>query len=143
MMPPALPFEFTVPGKPISHQTKDKKKLQAYKSQVREVAKASWNSSQLTGDDVRVVITHYYDVVPGYENNVPDSDNIVKPVRDALNGVIYVDDYQVTDFVSRRRNLRASFRVKGISLVLAKGFCSGEEFLHVLIESAPDLTDLS
>lgn len=137
-MPPVLPFEFIVTGKPVSHQTKDKKRLQTWKSQVRDVAIACWSAPQPTGEAVRVVITHYYDVIPGNEQGVPDSDNIVKPVRDALNGVIYVDDYQITDFVSRRRSLDGSFRVKGMSLVLAKGFCSGEEFLHIRIETAPD-----
>jgi crossover junction endodeoxyribonuclease RusA len=138
MMSPVLPFEFIVTGKPISHQTKDKKRLQAWKSEVRRVAEVCWGTSHPLGEPVRVVITHYYDVIPGYENNVPDSDNIVKPVRDALNGVVYVDDYQVTDFVSRRRSLNGSFRVKGMSPVLAKGFTTGEEFLHIRVEAAPD-----
>jgi Holliday junction resolvase RusA-like endonuclease len=142
-MSPVLPFEFIVTGKPISHQTKDKKRLQAWKGTVRAAAAACWPASQPTGDAVRVVITHYYDVEPGNETNVPDSDNIVKPVRDALNGVIYVDDYQVTDFVSRRRSLNSSFRIRGMSQVLAQGFCSGDEFLHLRIEAAPDPSDLS
>jgi crossover junction endodeoxyribonuclease RusA len=141
MMPPVLPFEFVVTGKPISHQTKDRKRLQTWKTTVRNAAEACWTTHP-TGEPVRVIITHYYDVEPGNETGVPDSDNIVKPVRDALNGVIYVDDYQITDFVSRRRSLNGSFRIKGMSLVLAKGFCSGEEFLHILIEAAPDPTEL-
>ncbi|MBD2022200.1 RusA family crossover junction endodeoxyribonuclease [Leptolyngbya sp. FACHB-36] len=136
-----LPFEFLVTGKPVSHQTKDKKRLQAWKTTVRNAAEAHWNSHP-TGENVRVVITHYYDTEPGNESGVPDSDNIVKPVRDALNGVIYADDYQITDFVSRRRNLNSSFRVKGMSSVLAKGFCSGDEFLHIRVDSAPDPTEL-
>jgi Golgi nucleoside diphosphatase len=53
-----------------------------------------------------------------------------------------VDDYQITDFVSRRRSLNGSFRIKGMSLVLAEGFCKGEEFLHVRIEVAPDPQEL-
>jgi crossover junction endodeoxyribonuclease RusA len=136
-----LPFEFIVVGKPISHQTKDKKRLQGWKTAVRHAAEASWKTTP-SGEHLRVVITHYYDVELGNEHDVPDSDNIVKPVRDALNGIIYVDDYQITDFVSRRRNLNSSFRVKGMSSVLAEGFCKGEEFLHVKIEYAPDPTDL-
>ncbi|MGQ9865007.1 MAG: RusA family crossover junction endodeoxyribonuclease, partial [Pseudanabaenaceae cyanobacterium] len=66
------------------------------------------------------------------------SDNIVKPVRDALNGVIYVDDYQISDFLSRRRNLNGTYRVRGLSAALAEGFQSNQEFLHILIEEAPD-----
>jgi Holliday junction resolvase RusA-like endonuclease len=140
-MPPVLPFEFIVTGKPVSHQTKDKKRLQGWKALVHDAAAACWNAPPL-GEHVRVVITHYYDAEPGNEHDVPDSDNIVKPVRDALNGLIYVDDYQVTDFVSRRRNLNGSFRVKGMSVILAEGFCSGKEFLHIRVEAAPDPTDL-
>ncbi|NJP09703.1 MAG: RusA family crossover junction endodeoxyribonuclease [Leptolyngbyaceae cyanobacterium RU_5_1] len=138
-----LPFELVVTGKPVSHQTKDRKRLQAWKTKVRSVAEAYWTLGKPTGDFLRVTITHYYDTEPGAEEGVPDSDNIVKPIRDALNGVIYVDDYQITDFVSRRRNLNSSFRVKGMSSVLAEGFCQGEEFLHIRVESAPDPADLS
>lgn len=137
-----LPFEFVILGKPVSHQTKDKKRLQAWRELVRTTAETYWKKPPL-GDHLRVIITHYYDAEPGREETVPDSDNIVKPVRDALNGLLYVDDYQITDFVSRRRSLNSSFRVKGMSPVLADGFCKGEEFLHVRIEIAPDPTDLN
>jgi len=142
MKSPVLPFEFVVTGKPVSHQSKDRDRLQDWKLKVRATAQTHWPVGKPIGDYLRVVITHYYDVRPGSEEGVPDSDNIVKPVRDALNGVIYVDDYQITDFVSRRRNLNSSFRVRGISPVLAEGFCQGEEFLHIRIESAPDPADL-
>lgn len=137
-----LPFEFVILGKPVSHQTKDKKRLHTWRTLVRDTAESCWKKPPL-GDHLRVIITHYYDTEPGREENVPDSDNIVKPVRDALNGLLYVDDYQITDFVSRRRSLNSSFRVKGMSPVLADGFCKGEEFLHVRIEIAPDPTDLN
>jgi Holliday junction resolvase RusA-like endonuclease len=137
-----LPFEFVVIGKPISYQTKDKKRLQAWKMLVQNTVKTLWQESP-SGDYLRVIITHYYDADPTNESGVPDSDNIVKPVRDALNGLIYVDDYQITDFVSRRRSLNGSFRVKGMSRVLADAFCKGEEFLHVKVEAAPDPEELN
>jgi Holliday junction resolvase RusA-like endonuclease len=137
-----LPFEFNIIGKPISHQTKDKQRLRDWKGKVRHAAETCWPSPGPVGSHVKVTITHYYDAQQG-EEGVPDSDNIVKPVRDALNGVIYVDDYQITDFVSRRRNLNGSFRIRGISSTLAAGFCGGAEFLHVKIEVAPDPEDLS
>jgi len=140
---PLLPFDFVVIGKPISKQTKDKKRLQDWRGTVRSTAEACWPATQPTGDSLRVTITHYYLMTQGEESGVPDTDNIVKPVLDALNGVIYVDDYQITDFVSRRRNLRGSFRVMGMSRALADGFCKGEEFLHILIEQAPDPEELN
>ncbi|NJL57297.1 RusA family crossover junction endodeoxyribonuclease [bacterium] len=132
-----LPFEFIVIGKPVSHQAKDRQRVRAWKETVRRVAETCWKPNPPLGDLLRVTITHYFDA-PLDEDNVPDSDNIVKPVRDALNGVIYVDDYQISDFVSRRRNLNSSFRVRGMSPVLAEGFCKGEEFLHIMVEQSPD-----
>jgi len=138
-----LPFEFVVIGKPVSHQNKVRKRVNDWKKQVRETAESNWNQTTPLGDNVQVIITHYYDADPGDESAVPDSDNIVKPIRDALNGLIYVDDYQITDFISRRRNLNGSFRIKGISPALAEGFSQGEEFLHIKIEAAPDPGDLS
>ncbi|MEB3213062.1 MAG: RusA family crossover junction endodeoxyribonuclease [Leptolyngbyaceae bacterium] len=138
-----VPFEFNVLGKPVSHQTKNKQRLSDWKKIVRAAAAAHWSNNPPLGIPVRVIITHYFDTPDGDESSVSDSDNIVKPVRDALNGLIYVDDYQITDFVSRRRNLNHSFRVKGMSTVLAEGFCQGEEFLHVKVEEAPDPSDVS
>jgi crossover junction endodeoxyribonuclease RusA len=137
-----LPFEFVVIGKPISHQAKERKRVQVWKEQVRQVAESFWKENPPLGEYIKVVITHYYDAPGGDESTVPDSDNIVKPIRDALNGLIYVDDYQITDFISRRRNLNGSFRIRGISPALAEGFCQGEEFLHIRIEAAPDPGDL-
>lgn len=139
-----LPFEFVVIGKPVSHQAKERKRVNVWKQQVRETALDNWKEETPIGDYIQVIITHYYDADPGGdESAVPDNDNIVKPIRDALNGLIYVDDYQITDFISRRRNLNGSFRIKGISPALAEGFSQGKEFLHIKVESAPDHRDLS
>ncbi|MEL6223782.1 MAG: RusA family crossover junction endodeoxyribonuclease [Cyanobacteria bacterium J06627_8] len=138
-----VPFEFNVLGKPVSHQTKNKQRLSDWKRTVRETAAIQWENRSPLGIAVQVIITHYFDSPDGDESSVSDSDNIVKPVRDALNGLIYVDDYQITDFISRRRNLNHSFRVKGMSTILAEGFCQGKEFLHVKVDRAPDPSDVS
>ncbi|MEL6604301.1 MAG: RusA family crossover junction endodeoxyribonuclease [Cyanobacteria bacterium J06614_10] len=132
-----LPFEFIVIGRPLPHGHYDKAALRRWKAFVREAAIASWPAKEPTGNLLKVTITHYYDLTL-IEGSLPDSDAVVKPVRDALNGIIYVDDYQISDFVNRRRNLNRSFRVKGISPVLAAGFCSGQEFLHLRIVERPD-----
>ncbi|MDB9528289.1 RusA family crossover junction endodeoxyribonuclease [Oscillatoria sp. CS-180] len=137
-----LPFEFILTGRPISNQTKDKSKLQVWIAAVRRAANQSWPNDNPVDDNVRIKLTHYFDTPSGKEENVPDSDNIVKPIRAALTGIVYEYDYQVTDVTSRRRNLNGSFRVKGISLTLAEGFIKGEEFVHVMIEVAPDPSDL-
>jgi Holliday junction resolvase RusA-like endonuclease len=106
-----LPFEFIVPGRPVSNQTKDKSRLKAWRQKVSQVAAQMWGSDLPTLSLVHIQLTHYFDVPNGKEDTVPDSDNIVKPIREALRGVVYEHDYQVTDVVSRRRNLNSSFKV--------------------------------
>jgi len=137
-----LPCEFTLSGRPVSNQTKDKQRLKAWQSKVRHAAAQAWDSDRPCDDFVRITLTYYFEAPSGKEDTVPDSDNIVKPVRAALAAVVYHQDHQVTDVVSRRRNLNGSFRVKGMSPTLAAAFIEGVEFVHVKIEVAPDPADL-
>lgn len=138
-----LPFEFILPGRPVSFQTKDKAKLHAWIALVQKVADQMWDSDRPYDNYVRLKLTYYFDAPSGKEDSVPDSDNIIKPVRSALAGIIFEHDYLASDVVSRRKNLNGSFRVRGISSILAEGFIQGVEFVHVRIEVAPDPADLS
>lgn len=110
---------------------------------VRKVASRTWERDRPHDDFVRIKLTYYFEAPRGKEDSVPDSDNIIKPVRAALTGIIYEHDYLVTDVISRRKNLNGSFRVKGMSPILAEGFIQGIEFVHVRIEDAPDPADLN
>ncbi len=138
-----LPFEFIVFGRPVSSQTRDKTRLRVWQAQVQQVAAKAWGDALPTEEAVHIQLTYYFDAPNGKEDMVPDSDNIVKPIREALRGVVYLHNHQVTDVVSRRRNLNSSFRIRGISPVLAAGFTRGSEFVHVKIEDAPDPSDLT
>lgn len=67
-----------------------------------------------------------------------DVDNIVKPIQDALIGLVYFDDRQVTDVLSSKRNLNGNFVIGRISDVLAEGLSRGNEILHISVERAPN-----
>lgn len=73
-----------------------------------------------------------------YEGSALDVDNIPKPILDALKGLVYLDDEQVTDVLCRKRDLNVDLRVLNPSPTLAEGFAEGGEFLHILVASAPD-----
>ena len=107
------------------------------------MAASLWGSDRLCEDSVRMKLTYYFEAPNGNEDTIPDSDNVVKPIREALVGVVYDYAYRVTDVISRRRNLNGSFRIKGMSPTLADAFIQGVEFVHVKIEVAPDPADLS
>ena len=133
------PFEFIVLGPPLSLQTKNRKRLQAWKKKARAAAAGRWKKRKrtkpLTGA-VTIEICYYFDRAS------PDVDNIIKPIQDALIGLVYVDDKQVVNASSRKRNINHAFRVRWMSAVLASGFVAGEDFLHVTVATWGDLKDI-
>ena len=64
--------------------------------------------------------------------------SLSQPISDALEGLVYLDDDQVSDIVCRKRNLNHHRRVENPSSGLADGFSQGNEFLHIVVEEAPD-----
>ena len=129
----ALPFEFVIDGPPVSQQARRRERIRQWSQEVRSVAGQYWLAGELpeTGS-IKVTITYFFD------SAAPDVDNIPKPMLDALNGLVYLDDEQVTDVLCRKRNLNNDLRVENPSSVLTEGLSRGNEFLHVLVEEAPD-----
>jgi len=77
-------------------------------------------------------VTYFYDAIS------IDVDNIVKPIQDAIIGLVYVDDEQVTDVLVRKRDLSGNLKVENMTPALAEGFARGSEFLHIVVVDAPD-----
>ena len=127
-----LPFEFTIKGPPISAQTRSRQRLSAWKQQVRSCAQAEVNPlADLVDTDVCVTITYYYD------GDSPDVDNIIKPIQDALIGVVFDDDRQVVETKGRKRSVNGSYQIRGVSAVLLTAFADGDDFVHVKVVDAP------
>ena len=128
-----LPFEFVIDGPPVSQQTRRRQRYHAWKEEVHAVAEQFWpEAAPPVADTVMLTITYFYD------ETAMDVDNIPKPISDALEGLVYVDDAQVNDVLCRRRDLSAGLRIINPSLVLAEGLSRGNEFLYIVVEPAPD-----
>jgi len=132
-----LPFEFIIIGTPVSQQTRKKLRLRKWKDNVRAGAVTRWPPGELPLNQPIKIFAVYY-----YEGVALDTDNMIKPIQDALKGLVYSDDCVVTDSQAAKRNLNGNFRVKGMSPVLAEGFCSGSEFIYVKILEAPSQEEL-
>ena len=134
-----LPFEFIVDGPPISHQTRNPERLRAWQFAARVAAKQYWPVAlPPLSTRLKLIVTYCHD---GVAVRI-DNDNMVKPIQDALIGLVYADDRQITDTQIRKTDINGSFRVRGMSPVLAEGFCRGHEFLYIRIESTPDHEEL-
>ncbi len=77
-----------------------------------------------------VAITYFFDGAS------PDVDNIPKPILDALKGLVYADDSQVTDLLCRKRDLSGDLRIQNPSPVLLATLGGSEQFLHIVVANA-------
>lgn len=102
---------------------------------VRKAASALWPEQQPPfGSRLRVTVVYFHE---GFEVRI-DNDNLLKPIQNALIGLVYIDDRQITDTVVRKTSIDGRFYLRGISPILATGFAQGIEFLYVRVDDAPD-----
>lgn len=130
-------LEFTIEGPPVSHQTHDRANLRLWKEMVRSKAAEQWAGPPFAGA-VKFVLMNFHE---GPQAPL-DDDNLVKPIRDALNGLVYVDDRQITQAEHAQTSIDGFFQIRGVSRTVLEGFHTGKEFVYVRIEEAPKHTQL-
>ncbi len=124
-------FEFVIEGTPISQQAKKRRILRDWKNRVHKTARKYWPQKEAPmKEKMHLTLTYFY------ADEALDVDNMIKPVLDAMIGIVYLDDSQITDIYGRKRKLNSSFRIHSCSPALARGLSSGLEFLHVKVEEA-------
>ena len=123
-------FEFVVEGPPVPLRAarKNAKRYREWKGQVHAAALARWpvGDRPTRSNRVAVRITNYFTLSP------PDIDNIIKPILDALNGLVYEDDRQVSRVTSVKHDLSES--VSDPAPLVAEGLALCSELIHVRIE---------
>jgi Holliday junction resolvase RusA-like endonuclease len=129
--------EFIVEEVPVSHQTRSKPSLQAWKALVRSEAAKVWHKAPLAGN-LKVVIMNFFDGA----DPPCDDDNMAKPIRDALNRLVYNDDSQITHSEHVQISNNTPFRIRGASKIVVDALREEKEFVYVRIEDAPAQTQL-
>lgn len=124
-------------GLPLSHQTRDKKALAAWRQSVRTAAAAAWGGLPPLTVRLRIAVTYFHEGAAARM----DDDNMVKPVRDALNQLVYADDALISDTQTRMASIDEPIRARHQSLALLRAFHAGVPFVHVIIDSAPSHVD--
>jgi crossover junction endodeoxyribonuclease RusA len=127
-----LPFEFVIPQRPVSQQARRQSRLRDWKTFVAEHARlAITEPRDLASDPVALRLLYIYDEA------ALDVDNILKPIQDALVGILLGDDSIITDVEIRRRWRRTTFTINTVSPTLAAGLALGREFVYVALSDAP------
>jgi crossover junction endodeoxyribonuclease RusA len=130
-------LEFTVDGPPVSYQTRDRANLQLWKQAVRYEAAKNWNRLALT-DRLKFTVINFYEG----EKPPLDDDNMVKPIRDALSGLVYRDDSQISYSETIQISIDAPVKIRRASQVLLDAYTKGAAFLYIRLENAPDYIQL-
>ncbi len=126
-----MPFEFVIDGPPVSHQTRRRSRVREWTQEVQNVAKSRWDTEPPVVGEVMVTITYLY------RGTSMDVDNLPKPILDALKGLVYSDDGQVSDLLCRKRDLNGDLRIHNPSSVLLETLRNSEQFLHITVNNEP------
>jgi crossover junction endodeoxyribonuclease RusA len=129
-------LEFVIPLRPLSLQAADRPNFQAYKNYVRTLASLAWDRPQVTAGQLNVSIVFLCD-----ERAPIDVDNIIKPIQDAMNAVVYRDDVLVTDTDSHRRYLQTAIDLTDCPPALIEMLVAGDEGVYVRVRNARELAE--
>jgi Holliday junction resolvase RusA-like endonuclease len=132
------PFEFFVEGPPLSQQTRYPARLRNWKAYVRSEAARLWSVRTPYEGPLKLTLVYYHE----RESVLIDHDNMVKPIQDALSGLVYRNDRQITDAQTRKTNIDGRFRVRHLSPAYARAFAAGKQFVYIRIEEAPSHDEL-
>lgn len=126
-----LPFEFTIAGPPVSQQARRRDRVRDWIQRIRGVAALDWDGEPPVTGPVMVSITYFF-------SNIDfDVDNIPKPILDALKGLVYLDDKQVTDLICRKRSQSDGLDTPENPRAIDELLLSNGQILFVQVSDAP------
>ncbi|KUZ78284.1 RusA family crossover junction endodeoxyribonuclease [Burkholderia ubonensis] len=138
-------IEFVVPGKPVAKgrprfsrqgghvRTHTPEKTERYENLVKMAARAAMRDAQPYEGPVRLIVNIGLPIPTSWSQKrqnaaaageigatkKPDADNVVKALKDGMNGVVYADDGQVVDlWISKRYARVPGVRIEAIELNL-------------------------
>ncbi|MEH2438913.1 MAG: RusA family crossover junction endodeoxyribonuclease [Nostoc sp.] len=100
---------------------------------MRVEAQKLWKDrSVIKQGDLQLTLVYLCDDFPA------DTDNIIKPIQDALVGLVFEDDSLVSDVESHRRFMSDPIEIKSLPSLLQRAVITGQECVYVKVsESQP------
>lgn len=129
-------LEMLLPRRPVSDQTENRENRQAWKAYVYGRARTAWNHGlPLATGAYRLTLVYVCDDSPA------DVDNIIKPIQDGLEGVVFANDLLVADVDSHRRFLSDGIDVTNLPDLLFDGVVNGAECVYVAVSHSKPLEE--
>jgi len=105
--------------------------LREWRERVRSAAAQIWGDQPPVDVELRMTVSYYH----GGESVRIDNDNLIKPIQDALIGLVYADDRWITDTEIRKTSIDGFYRTR--LPVLLEALSHRVPFLHVVVATAP------
>jgi crossover junction endodeoxyribonuclease RusA len=122
-------YSFPVIGRPVSAQSSNHSKCQ-YKELVKAAAQSSVNKTIEIPQKIKMEIDWF---AKGSQDR-PDVDNIIKPIQDALKGIVFGDDCQVESITSRMHDANSVMHFSREPLFIVEPLKKGnEEYIFIRI----------
>ena len=125
-------LEFVVLGPPISNQqstVQGRSNLAAWRATIAGAAAQAWPNVPLT-IELKAVIINFF---AGNEPSV-DTDNMSKPILDAMQGIAYDNDRQVVQMELRQARLGGAYQIGGRRPMIVNALQAQAQFVYVSIE---------
>jgi len=129
-------FEFTLPRRPLSHQSKDSVHKQQWKEFVFGRAFNKWKGTPVSNESLRFTLVYIC------EEDPPDINNIIKPIQDALIGLVYSDDNLIVDVQGHLRMADELIDITELPPLLQEIVINGVDCLYIRINSSSSLGNL-
>ncbi|MEM7738211.1 MAG: RusA family crossover junction endodeoxyribonuclease [Deinococcota bacterium] len=130
-------FSTLIPKRPVSLQAK-RPSLRVWKNYIAGIARADWSGEVHENIDMHLKLVYLYD------DGTPsvDVDNIIKPIQDALVGIVYKDDVWITDVEAHKRPLTGNYDLTQEPYVtLLDSINNAQECVYLELRRALDLED--
>lgn len=88
----------------------------------------TWDGSPPVDGAVAVSMVYIFDTVPF------DVDNIPKPILDAMKGLVYSDDSQVSDLMCRKWYVEQNIHTAGVPHVFDEFYRSYSQFRYIRVD---------
>ncbi|MGD1902627.1 MAG: RusA family crossover junction endodeoxyribonuclease [Geitlerinemataceae cyanobacterium] len=131
-----LIFELLLSRRPVSAQGTSKasrRNKRAWQDYIREEARQSWTQAPIADRALRFTVVYLCNGTPG------DINNIIKPIQDALNGLVYVDDGLVRDVNGHMRLLSEPIDVASLPEILRNAVLERLECVYIRVEESSEL----
>jgi hypothetical protein len=127
----AVHLEFVVLGPPVSNQSPGPN-LTIWRATIAGEATLHWPKPPLAGE-LKAIILNFYEKLPSL-----DVDNMSKPILDAMQNIVYIEDRQVVQAELAHLKIGGVFMIMGVRPIIVNAIQSGSQFVYVRIEDSID-----